>query len=109
MRRPSVRLLAFALAMMLLCAFLVACGKTLSGEYECNTLGLVFTYTFSGKEYTRTMSGLTESDPGLTTSGTYRIEGGYIYLTPETGMEEKLTFSRSGSTIYIAEMEYIKK
>ena len=109
MRRISVRLLALCLALIMLCASMTACGKTLSGEYECNILGFVITYTFSGKEFTRTMSGLTEYDPGLTVSGTYRIEGGYIYLTPQSGGEEKLTYSRSGSTVYIADMEFIKQ
>lgn len=109
MRRISVRLLALCLAVMMLCVSLVACGKTLSGEYTCNMLGIVITYTFSGEKFTRTMSGLTEDDPGLTVSGTYRIEDGYIYLTSESGYEEKLTYSRSGSTVCIAEMEFVKK
>ena len=108
MRRISVRLLALCLALMLVCASMVSCGKTLSGEYECNILGFVITYTFSGDEFTRTMSGLTEDDEGLTTSGTYRIENGYIYLTTAGG-EEELTFSRSGSTLIIADMEFIKQ
>ena len=60
MKKNSVRLLALCLAVLMLCAVFVSCGKKLSGIYECNTLGLVITYTFSGDEYTRTMKSLTE-------------------------------------------------
>ena len=109
MTKNSVRLLALCLTMLMLCATLASCGKTLSGIYECDTLGWVITYTFSGEEYTRTMKGLTELDAGLTTKGTYRIADGYIYFTAEGGMEEKLTFSSSGKTIYIADMEFSKQ
>ena len=109
MKKNSVRLLALCLAVLMLCAVLVSCGKKLSGIYECNTLGLVITYTFSGDEYTRTMKGLTEYDTGLTTKGTYRIADGYIYFSVEGGTEEKLTFSGSGKTIYIADMEFTMK
>ena len=109
MKKISVRLLTLCLAMLMLCAALASCGKTLSGIYECNTLGLVITYSFSGKEYTRTMKGLTAYDTGLVSKGTYRIDDGYIYFTTEGGTEEKLTFSRSGKTIYIAEMEFTVK
>lgn len=109
MKKMSVRLLALCLAVLMLSATLVSCGNTLSGVYENNTLGLVITYTFSGNEFTRTMSGLSEFDAGLATSGTYRIADGVIYLTPTVGLEEELTFSKSGKTIYIAEMEFVKK
>ena len=109
MRRISVRLLALCLAVLMLGAALVSCGKTLSGVYENNTLGLVITYTFSGKEFTRTMKGLTTHDTGMTTTGTYRISGDTIYLTSSAGLEEELTFSGSGKTIYIADMEFSKK
>ena len=109
MRRRSVRLLAFCLAVLMLGAALVSCGKTLSGVYECNTFGFVITYTFSGNEFTRTMKGLTAYDKGVTVSGTYRIADGMIYLTPSTGGDEELSFSGSGDTIHIADMEFTKK
>ena len=97
------------LCLLLLACVLVSCGKTLSGVYECNTFGFVITYTFSGKEFTRTMKGLTAYDMGVTVTGTYRIADGMIYLTPSTGGEEELSFSGSGDTIYIADMEFTKK
>ena len=93
----------------MLSTVLVSCGKKLSGIYENNTIGLTITYTFSGNEFTRTMSGLTQYDTGITTSGTYRISGDTIYLTSSTGNVEELTFSKSGKTIYIAEMEFVKQ
>ena len=109
MRRRSVRLLALCLAMLMLGAALVSCGKSLNGVYENNTFGFAITYTFSGKEFTRTMRGLTPNDAGITVSGTYRIADGVIYLTSSSGMEEELSFSGSGATIYIADMEFNKK
>lgn len=108
MKRNSVRLLALCLAALMLTAMLTACGKSLSGTYVNNTLGLVTKYTFSGDEFTRTMVGLTEFDSGLTSSGTYRISGDTIYLTTELG-EEELSFSKSGNTIFIANMEFVQE
>ncbi len=109
MKKISLRLLALCLALMMLCAVLASCGKTLSGVYENNTLGLTITYTFSGDEFVRVMKGLSEFDTGLTVTGTYRIEDGTIYLTSSTGGVEELAFSKDGNTIYIAEMEFIKQ
>ncbi len=109
MKKISVRLLAMCLVVLMLSMVLVSCGKRLSGTYENNTFGLVTAYTFSGNEFTRTMSGLSEFDTGLTVSGTYRISGDVIYLTASSGMEEELSFSKSGNTIYIANMEFVKQ
>ena len=109
MKKISVRVLALCLAVLMLCAVLASCGKTLSGIYECNTFGIVVTYVFSGKEYTRTLKGLTPNDMGITESGTYRIEDGNIYFTTSEGLEESFTFSGSGKNIVIADMEFTKK
>ena len=109
MKKTSVRLLALCLAVLMLSVAMASCGKRLNGIYENNTLGLHITYTFSGNKYTRTMSGLTEYDTGITVSGTYRIAKGYIYLVSENGSEETLTCSKSGKTIYIAEMDFQKQ
>ena len=109
MKKTCIRGLSVCLVLVVLGTALVSCGGKLSGTYENNTFGLVTTYTFSGNKYTRTMIGLSVYDTGLTVSGTYRISGGTIYLTSDSGAEEELTFSKSGKTIYIAEMEYIKK
>ena len=109
MKKVSVRLLAMCLAVVMLSMALVSCGNTLSGTYENNTFGLITTYTFSGKEFARTMKGLSEFDAGLTVTGTYRISGDTIYLTTSTGIEEEHTFSKSGNTVYIAKMEFVKQ
>lgn len=109
MKKISVRLLAVCLVVMLLGTMLASCGNKLSGTYENNTFNLITTYTFSGDEFTRTMSGLDADDEGLTVSGTYRIEKDMIYLTTSYGTVEELTFSKSGNTICIAEMEFVKK
>ena len=109
MKKTFVRLLALCLAVLMLSMALASCGKKLNGIYENNTLGLHITYTFSGNKYTRTMSGLTKYDTGITVSGTYRISKGYIYLVSDSGTEEVLTYSKSGKTIYIAEMDFVKK
>lgn len=109
MKKTVLRLLAICLVVLMLCITVTACGKKLSGVYVNNTLGLVTTYTFSGDEFTRTMVGLTQYDTGLTVFGTYRISGNAIYLTSDSGNEEVLTFSKSGKTIYIAEMEFVKQ
>ena len=109
MMKTCIRILSVCLVLVVLGTVLVSCGGKLSGTYENNTFGFVTTYTFSGKQFTRTMIGLTAYDTGLTVSGTYRISGDTIYLTSDSGTEEALTFSKSGKTIYIAEMEYVKK
>lgn len=109
MKRQALRLVAICLAVVMLSVSLVSCGNRLSGVYENNTFGLVITYAFSGNKYTRTMVGLTANDTGYTVSGTYRIKDDTIYLTPENGQGEELPFSQSGKTIYIANMEYVKK
>lgn len=109
MKKISLRLLALCLAVLMLSMTLVSCGKTLSGEYTNNTLGLTITYTFSGKEFTRTMSGFSATDPGITTTGTYSIDGDTIYFTTSLGVEESFSFSKSGNVIVIADMEFEKK
>lgn len=109
MRKIPARLLALCLAVLMLSMVLASCGNRLTGTYENNTFGLVTSYTFSGNEFVRSMRGLSEFDVGTTVSGTYRISGGTIYLTTSLGIEEELTFSKSGDTIYIANMEFVKK
>ena len=109
MKKRSVRVLALCVAVLMLSAVLVSCGKTLAGVYECNTFGVVVTYTFSGKEFTRSIKGLTPNDMGVTESGTYRIADGNIYFTTSDGIEESFTFSGSGKNIVIADMEFSKK
>ena len=109
MKKTSVRLLALCLAVLMLCVAMASCGKRLNGTYENVTLGLHIVYTFSGNKFTRLMYGLTENDTGISTSGTYRIAKGYIYLVSENGTEEVLTYSKSGKTIYIAEMDFQKQ
>ena len=68
MKKISVRVLALCLVVLVLSAALASCGKTLSGIYECNTFGIVVTYVFSGKEFTRSIKGLTPNDMGVTES-----------------------------------------
>ena len=80
MKKISIRVLALCLVVLVLSAALASCGKTLSGIYECNTFGIVVTYVFSGKEFTRSIKGLTPNDMGVTESGTYRIENGTIVV-----------------------------
>ena len=109
MKKIYVRFAAMCLVVLMLSMALVSCSNQLSGTYENNTFGLVTTYTFSGKEFVRTMKGLSEFDAGLNASGTYRISGDVIYLTTSTGIEEELSFSKSGDKIYIAEMEFVKQ
>lgn len=104
-----IRVLSVCLVLIVLSTALVSCGGKLSGTYENNTFGLVTTYTFSGNKYTMTMVGLSAYDTGLTVSGTYRISGNTIYLTQDSGTEQEHSFSKSGKTIYIAEMEFVKQ
>ena len=47
--KKSIKLLALTLAVVLLCASLVACGKKLSGKYSADFLGTGTTLTFDGK------------------------------------------------------------
>jgi len=109
MKKTCIRWLVLCLAVVMLSTALVSCGKKLNGTYVNNTFGLIITYTFSGKEYTRTISGLTQYDTGITVSGVYRIEGDTIYLATPSGNVEELSYSKNGKTIYIADMEYEKQ
>ena len=109
MKKTCIRVLALCLALVMLSMAMIACGSKLNGVYQNNTFGLIITYTFSGNEFTRTMSGLTEFDTGVTISGTYSISDGSIILTSASGYVETLTFSQSGENIYIAEMEFVQQ
>ena len=109
MKKTFIRALALCLVAVMLSTALVSCGGKLNGTYVNNTLGLTITYTFSGKEYTRTISGLTEHDKGITVSGVYRIKGDTIYLATPNGSVEELSYSKSRKMIYIADMEFEKQ
>ena len=109
MKKIIIALVALGLAILVLIGALSFGSRNLSGTYENVTLGLHIVYTFSGNKFTRLMYGLTENDTGISTSGTYRIAKGYIYLVSENGTEEVLTYSKSGKTIYIAEMDFKKQ
>ena len=109
MKKIIIGVVAVVLAALVLIGALSFGGQKLSGTYENVTLGLHIVYTFSGNKFTRSMYGLTENDTGISTSGTYRVAKGYIYLVSESGTEEVLTYSKSGKTIYIAEMDFVKQ
>ena len=80
--KKSVKIIAVAMAALMLCMALVSCGKTLKGEYE-NENGTV-TYEFNGKNVKVTapkslLSGLTGEK--VVYEGTYEIEDDLITFT----------------------------
>ncbi len=77
--KKTIRIMALALALVMLCGMFVACGKTLSGTYsmEAGLGGLVggsVSMTFSGSKVTITTTGtLLGSTSTAESKGTYEI------------------------------------
>ena len=95
--KRSVKILALAMAALMLCLSLVACGKKLSGEYELDATilgtGAVTTYAFSGSKVTITL----ETKAGGIVTKTIELNGKYAIdgdkITFEFEGEDAKTYS----------------
>ena len=84
--KKSVKFLALAVAVLMLCMAFASCGKKLSGEYKLDATiagtGAVTTYDFSGSKVTVTI----ETKALGQVTGTVELEGKYSIK------DDKITF-----------------
>jgi hypothetical protein len=122
MKNTIIKIFALTLVVVLACAVLVSCGKTLSGEYtaslgDTSIAGTKTTYKFSGKNVTITnVSGVAGFEKTTTFDGKYEIfeEDGneYIQFTFEgegSDYSQKMTFAETEEGIKLNGVEYKKK
>lgn len=120
--KKTVRIVALAMALLMVGCLLAACGKTLSGKYSADFLGTGTTLEFSGKNVklavTVTMLGEVAS-----INGTYAIDGDKITFDfiDEDGVENdkakdvlskmngELDFEEGDGYIKIGGIKYTKK
>ena len=77
--KKSVRILAVALALLMVTFVFASCGKTLKGTYSAEIVGTGVEMTFEGKNVTITLKAL-GMEVGSST-GTYKIDDDKITLT----------------------------
>ena len=77
--KKSVRILAVALALLMVTHVFASCGKTLKGTYSAEIVGTGVEMTFEGKNVTITLKAL-GMEVGSST-GTYKIGDNKITLT----------------------------
>lgn len=123
MKNTIIKIFALTLVVVLACAVLVSCGKTLSGEYtvslgDTSIAGTKTTYKFSGKNVTITnVSGLVGFEKTTTFEGTYEIteEDGKEYITftfedkEANEYNQKALFAETEDGIKINGIEFKKK
>ena len=85
--KRSVKILAIVLTLVMLCAALVSCGKTLSGEYSAEVFGSGIVFKFDGNKVNVKAKAIgAELGDGI--DYTYSIEDDKITLTPVVDDEE---------------------
>ncbi|MBR5124829.1 MAG: hypothetical protein IKU90_06825 [Clostridia bacterium] len=113
--KKSVRILAVAMALLMVTFVFASCGKTIKGSYsaEVDVIALKYTatYEFSGKNVTVTKV----VNPLIGESKTYTIEGTYeIIENDDDTMDIKFTFEtedehiKSGTLDFEQGEDYIK-
>ena len=98
--RKSIRVLAVAMALLMVMAVLSSCGTKLSGTYE----GFLTTLTFDGDK-------VVASAGPISIEGTYKIDGDKITLTfgnDTLKLGGEHTFEQDGDTIKIGGISYTK-
>ncbi len=116
--KKSVRIIAVAMAILMVTLVLASCGKTLSGTYTKQGLLANTTLEFSGKKVTITVG-------SVSAEGTYEIEDDKITITfPEDDDDTMLeaaiksvineiagtkSFEKTDDGIKIGGVEYKKK
>ncbi len=103
-KNATVRTVSLCLLMALLTVTLTSCSEKLSGTYT--SLDLV-SQSFTFKDDLVTISAF-----GINATGTYAIEGDEIAITYTLlGVETtwRQSFSKSGDSIYINGMRFIKQ
>ena len=102
--KKSVKVLALALVVVMLCVSLVSCGKKLSGEYEATILGSGVVLEFEGKKVTYTAKVL--GVEAASVEGEYSIKGDEITLS--FGEDDKDAKKLNGTFDFEEGDDYIK-
>lgn len=101
--KKSVRVLAVAMALLMVMVVLASCGTKLSGTYK----GTLTTLTFDGDKVTASdLTGIVKIE------GTYKIDGDKITLTfgnDTLKLGGEHTFEKDGDTIKIDGIKYTKE
>ena len=111
--KRSIRFVAIAMALLMLCVALTACGKKLSGEYTSDKgiLGET-TYKFSGSKVEISYKSILGTVH--TVNGTYEINDDEITITLDDGDEDSedlggtFAFEETDDGIKIGMIEYKK-
>ncbi len=115
--KKSVRVIAVAMALLMVGMLLVACGSTISGTYsnEIEVLGIASGTTFEFKGSKVSMTIKVAGMSGDPIEGTYKIDGDKITFTFEGDSEDakkwnqELPFEKTDDGIKIGGVEYKKK
>ena len=102
--KKSVKVLALVLVAVMLCATLVSCGKTLSGEYEATVLGSGIVLEFEGKKVTYTAKVLGAEAGSI--EGEYSIKDDQITLS--FGEDDEDAKEMNGTFDFEEGEDYIK-
>ena len=111
--KRSIRFIAIAMVLLMLCLSLASCGKTLSGKYTSDK-GLFgeTTYEFSGSKVEISYKSLLGTV--TTVNGTYEIDDDKITITLDDGDDENkdlagtFAFEETDDGIKIGIVEYKK-
>ena len=108
--KKSIRVLAVAMALLMVTLVFASCGKTLKGTYSAEIVGTGVEMTFEGKNVTITLKAL-GMEVGSST-GTYKIDDNKITLTfgnDTLKLGGEHAFEKDGDTIKIGGIKYTKQ
>lgn len=111
--KKTVRILAVAMALLMVTLVFASCGKTLKGTYSAEVLSSGVELEFSGKNVTITAKAL--GAEVASTEATYKIKDDKITITVESDDEElkdlngTFDFEETDDGIKIGAVEYKKK
>ncbi len=111
--KKSIRIVAIAMALLMVAFVFASCGKTLSGSYSAEIAGTGATYTFKGSKVTITYKVL--GTEAASFEGTYKIKDDKITITLDSDDKdaEKYSgthdFAETENGIKIGIIEYTKK
>lgn len=107
--KTSLRIMAVALAVLMLALVVASCGTTLSGTYKTDSiLGSDATMKFSGSKVTVTgkvLGGLSETS----TTYKYSIKDDKITFTDDDGKETTQSFEKGDGFIKVGGVKYNKQ
>ncbi len=111
--KKSVRIIAIAMALLMVTLALASCGKTLSGTYAAEAFGTGATYEFKGNKVTITAKVVGAEVASI--EGTYKIKDDKITITIDSDDKDAkeyagtFDFEETDDGIKIGLVEYKKK